>query len=449
MSMSPCLCFSTSQCLHFSMSQCLLSPCLCDSMSPCLSVSVSQCFQCGQCQILLENEISIFKKLVSRRKHEVLQNFLVIQAVFFGVCVLTDLSSLLMKGTASVEQERQLRKLIGLRDWMMAVLAFPVGVFVVTMFWSLYLYDRDLVYPRLLDNFIPQWLNHGMAEHRNGVYDSNSPQLLAAQRRKQCPDSVTAKPPSAIKDTVGLRNSVRVFITEFGDDPFLFQHDCTPVTKASSIKTWMSEFGVEELDWPAQSPDLNPIEHLWDELERRLRATPSRPTSVPDLTNALLEERQEDDDDDDDDDEDEDIQSSQSSGVKSSVQHSVVEELEEKQLTESVIQPGTVVDGSQETDVFFRGTAPSLSYTHETRNLTPPLTHPEHTTVLPFIIIEMRTTHHLYPSRVCGLLAVCSFCVGYVLCVGLGAWRDVDVSHMSVYHNALGLTSDSPERDVL
>ncbi|KAK3560392.1 hypothetical protein QTP86_008484 [Hemibagrus guttatus] len=78
---------------------------------------------------------------------------------------------------------------------------------------------------------------------------------------------------------------------QFGDDPFLFQHDCTPVHKASSIKTWMNEFGVEELDWPAQSPDLNPIEHLWDELERRLRARPSHPTSVPDLTNALLEER--------------------------------------------------------------------------------------------------------------------------------------------------------------
>ncbi len=31
----------------------------------------------GRCQVLLENEISIFKKLVSRRKHEVLQNFLV------------------------------------------------------------------------------------------------------------------------------------------------------------------------------------------------------------------------------------------------------------------------------------------------------------------------------------------------------------------------------------
>ncbi|KAK3528472.1 hypothetical protein QTP70_000122 [Hemibagrus guttatus] len=55
----------------------------------------------------------------------------------------------------------------------------------------------------------------------------------------------------------------------FGDIPFLFQHDCAPVHKARSIS--------------------NPIEDLWDELEWRLRARPSRPTSVPDLTIALLE----------------------------------------------------------------------------------------------------------------------------------------------------------------
>ncbi|XP_008300037.1 androgen-dependent TFPI-regulating protein, partial [Stegastes partitus] len=39
----------------------------------------------------------------------------------------------------------------------------------------------------------------------------------------------------------------------------------------------------------------------------------------------------------------------------------------------------------------------------------------QHTTVLPFIIIEMRTTHHRYPSRSWGLAAVCCFGIGYIL----------------------------------
>lgn len=51
----------------------------------------------------------------------------------------------------------------------------------------------------------------------------------------------------------------------------------------------MSEFGVEELGWAAQSPDLNPIDHLWGELERRLQARPPQPNSVSDLRNVVLE----------------------------------------------------------------------------------------------------------------------------------------------------------------
>ena len=45
---------------------------------------------------------------------------------------------------------------------------------------------------------------------------------------------------------------------------------------------------MEGLDWPAQSPDL--IKHLWDELERRLRARHNHPTPVPNITNALVAE---------------------------------------------------------------------------------------------------------------------------------------------------------------
>jgi hypothetical protein len=74
------------------------------------------------------------------------------------------------------------------------------------------------------------------------------------------------------------------------EGPFLFQHDNAPVHKAKSIHKWFVEIGVEELDWHAHSPDLNPIKHLWVQLERRLRARPNRPTSMPNLTNALVVE---------------------------------------------------------------------------------------------------------------------------------------------------------------
>ena len=60
-----------------------------------------------------------------------------------------------------------------------------------------------------------------------------------------------------------------------------------PVHNARSLQKCFVEIGVEELDWPAQNPNLNSIEHLWYELERRLRARPNHPTSVPDLTNGL------------------------------------------------------------------------------------------------------------------------------------------------------------------
>lgn len=43
----------------------------------------------------------------------------------------------------------------------------------------------------------------------------------------------------------------------------------TPVHKVRFIKTRFSKFGVDELNWPAQSPPrpFSPIQHFWDELE--------------------------------------------------------------------------------------------------------------------------------------------------------------------------------------
>jgi hypothetical protein len=65
---------------------------------------------------------------------------------------------------------------------------------------------------------------------------------------------------------------------------------CFSMTMPPCTKWGPYRRSLEELDWPAQRPDLNPIGHLWDELEHWLRARPNRPTSVPDLTNALAAE---------------------------------------------------------------------------------------------------------------------------------------------------------------
>jgi hypothetical protein len=54
------------------------------------------------------------------------------------------------------------------------------------------------------------------------------------------------------------------------------------------VKKWFEERKVRCLKWPAQSPDLNPIEHLWDEVSRRLAVR--KCTNCEELYERLVEE---------------------------------------------------------------------------------------------------------------------------------------------------------------
>ncbi len=56
-------------------------------------------------------------------------------------------------------------------------------------------------------------------------------------------------------------------------------HDNAPCHSARSIKAFLSETGVEFLNWPAYSPDLNPIEKLWAWIKFKLYSEFSPATS--------------------------------------------------------------------------------------------------------------------------------------------------------------------------
>ncbi len=71
----------------------------------------------------------------------------------------------------------------------------------------------------------------------------------------------------------------------YGDADFMFQLDLAPAHTAKGTKSWFNDHGVTVLDWPANSPDLNPRENLWGIVKRKMRDT--RPNNADDLKAAI------------------------------------------------------------------------------------------------------------------------------------------------------------------
>lgn len=71
---------------------------------------------------------------------------------------------------------------------------------------------------------------------------------------------------------------------------FLFMDDNAPPHRARIVTARLQAARVPHMDWPAMSPDLNPLEHLWDQLKRQVYARDPPPRDLRELRVAVVAE---------------------------------------------------------------------------------------------------------------------------------------------------------------
>ncbi|GFS90007.1 transposable element Tcb2 transposase [Trichonephila clavipes] len=90
------------------------------------------------------------------------------------------------------------------------------------------------------------------------------------------------------KDEI-LRSIVVPYAEAIGDDFILMDDNCRP-HRANLVEDFLFEEGIVRMEWPACSPDMNPIEHVWNALGRRVAGRQRPLQTLQELERALLEE---------------------------------------------------------------------------------------------------------------------------------------------------------------
>ena len=75
------------------------------------------------------------------------------------------------------------------------------------------------------------------------------------------------------------------------DEPqLIFQQDLAVIHTSNYTKWWMETYRFNILDWAPHSPDLNPIENLWEHLDREVRRQEKVFKKKDDLVRVIKEE---------------------------------------------------------------------------------------------------------------------------------------------------------------
>ncbi|GFX57161.1 transposable element Tcb2 transposase [Trichonephila clavipes] len=85
-----------------------------------------------------------------------------------------------------------------------------------------------------------------------------------------------------------LRPIVVPYAAAIGEDFILMNDNCKP-HRANMVEDFLFDEGIIQMEWPACFPDMNPIDHVWDALGRRVAGYQPPPQTLQELERALLE----------------------------------------------------------------------------------------------------------------------------------------------------------------
>ena len=84
-----------------------------------------------------------------------------------------------------------------------------------------------------------------------------------------------------------ISGSIKTDGRRLGGNNFIFQQDGAPCHTSKYSIAWLKRNGINSLPWTPQSPDLNPIEHLWEHIASQMDQKPCR--NIEELKDLIFE----------------------------------------------------------------------------------------------------------------------------------------------------------------